>query len=82
MCYVQRGSSWPDGGAVIDLSLMRSVFVDPNTCTAVAEGGCLLGDIDNETALHNLMVPLGHAPITGKGARICALPYTGAQMQP
>lgn len=28
-------------------------------------GGALLGDVDRETALYNLCVPLGHAPVTG-----------------
>ncbi|KAK9815262.1 hypothetical protein WJX72_000860 [[Myrmecia] bisecta] len=65
--HCPRGSCWPNGGAVIDLSLMRSVYVDPIKRVAVAEGGCLLDDIDSETALHNLMVPLGHAPVTGMG---------------
>lgn len=30
-------------------------------------GGCYLGDIDKETSLYGLMVPLGHAPVTGMG---------------
>ncbi|KAK9815373.1 hypothetical protein WJX72_002398 [[Myrmecia] bisecta] len=68
--HCPRNSCWPDGGAVIDLSLMRSVYVDPIACTAVADGGCLLDDIDNETRLHNLMVPLGHAPVTGMGLAV------------
>ncbi|KAK9815895.1 hypothetical protein WJX72_011557 [[Myrmecia] bisecta] len=68
--HCPRNSCWPDGGAVIDLSLMRSVYVDPIACTAVADGGCLLDDIDNETRLHSLMVPLGHAPVTGMGLAV------------
>ncbi|KAL6754129.1 hypothetical protein V8C86DRAFT_2709828 [Haematococcus lacustris] len=54
-------------GMTIDLSLMRSVAVDPVNKVAIADGGCLLGDIDRETALHGLAVPLGHAPVTGMG---------------
>ena len=64
-CVLQRGSSTASGAVVIDLSLMRSVYVDPVRQTAVAEGGCLLDDVDSETAVHGLMVPLGHAPVTG-----------------
>lgn len=30
-------------------------------------GGCRLGDVDAETSLHKVAVPLGHAPITGMG---------------
>ncbi|KAK9837524.1 hypothetical protein WJX84_004400 [Apatococcus fuscideae] len=56
-----------DGGITIDLGLMRSVYVDPEKRTAVAEGGCRLGDVDAETSLYSLAIPLGHAPITGMG---------------
>ena len=30
-------------------------------------GGALLRDIDSETGIYNLAVPLGHAPPTGMG---------------
>ncbi len=30
-------------------------------------GGCRLGDVDAETSLYSLAIPLGHAPITGMG---------------
>ncbi|KAK9831275.1 hypothetical protein WJX74_010167 [Apatococcus lobatus] len=56
-----------EDGVTIDLSLMRGVYVDPEKRIAVAEGGCRLGDVDAETSLHKLAVPLGHAPVTGMG---------------
>ncbi|KAG1675895.1 hypothetical protein FOA52_001552 [Chlamydomonas sp. UWO 241] len=56
-----------NGGMTLDMSLMRSVFVDPVAKVAVVDGGALLGDVDMETALYNLCVPLGHAPVTGMG---------------
>lgn len=54
-------------GLCIDLSLMRGCHVDPVKKVAIAQGGCLLGDIDRETAVYDLMVPMGHAPVTGMG---------------
>ena len=49
---MQGNPSCVDGGVMLDLSLMRGVYVDPVSKTVVAEGGCQLGDIDLETALH------------------------------
>lgn len=37
------------------------------SASTVPAGGCLLGDIDRETAVYGLAVPLGHAPVTGMG---------------
>ncbi|GAB4813845.1 hypothetical protein N2152v2_000891 [Parachlorella kessleri] len=62
--------SFVDGGVLLDMSLMRGVYVDPVSKTVVAEGGCQLGDIDLETALHGLAVPLGVAPTTGMGLAV------------
>ena len=50
---------------MLDMSRLRSVYVDPLTCTATVGVGCRAGDIDRETALHNLLLPLGFAPTTG-----------------
>jgi hypothetical protein len=56
-----------DDGVVIDLSLMRKVTVDPGSKTVRAQGGCLLGDIDQATHQHSLAVPCGINATTGIG---------------
>eukprot|EP00898_Chlorokybus_atmophyticus_P003463 jgi/Chlat1/4117/Chrsp26S04126 len=63
-----KGDALADGGMTLDLSQhMRGVVVDAVTETAVVQGGATLGDIDQETGMYNLMVPCGHASITGMG---------------
>jgi FAD/FMN-containing dehydrogenase len=54
-----------DGGLMIDLSLMRGVWVDPVERIARAQAGCLLGDVDRETQLHGLAAVLGFVSATG-----------------
>lgn len=54
-----------DGGLMLDMSLMRGVWVDPATRTARAQAGCLLGDLDRETQLHGLAAVLGFVSNTG-----------------
>jgi FAD/FMN-containing dehydrogenase len=54
-----------DGGLVIDLALMRGVWVDAPARTALAQAGCLLGDVDRETQLHGLAAVLGFVSNTG-----------------
>lgn len=54
-----------DGGLMIDLSLMRGVWVDPATRAARAQAGCTLGDVDRETQLHGLAAVLGFVSATG-----------------
>ena len=54
-----------DGGLMIDLSLMRGVFVDPSAHVAHAQPGCLLGDVDRETQVHGLAAVLGFVSNTG-----------------
>jgi FAD/FMN-containing dehydrogenase len=54
-----------EGGLMIDLSLMRGVFVDPKARTAHAQAGCTLGDVDRETQLHGLAAVLGFVSATG-----------------
>jgi FAD/FMN-containing dehydrogenase len=54
-----------DGGLMIDLSLMRGVWVDPAARTAQAQAGCLLGDVDRETQVHGLAAVLGFVSNTG-----------------
>ncbi|MDI1247055.1 MAG: FAD-binding oxidoreductase [Rhodoferax sp.] len=54
-----------DGGLMIDLSLMRGVWVDPVARTARAQAGCTLGNLDRETQLHGLAAVLGFVSTTG-----------------
>ncbi len=54
-----------DGGVMLDMSLMRGVWVDPVTRTAHAQPGCLLGDVDRETQVHGLAAVLGFVSNTG-----------------
>jgi len=54
-----------EGGLLIDLSLMRAVWVDPVQRTAHAQGGCTLGDVDRETQVHGLAAVLGFVSATG-----------------
>ncbi len=54
-----------DGGLMIDLSLMRGVFVDPSARVAHVQPGCLLGDVDRETQVHSLAAVLGFVSNTG-----------------
>ena len=59
------GLALAEGGLLLDLSLMRGVWVDPAARVARAQGGCLLGDVDRETQLHGLAAVLGFVSATG-----------------
>jgi FAD/FMN-containing dehydrogenase len=59
------GNAVCDGGVMLDLSPMRGVRVDPAARTAVADPGCLLGDLDRATQEHGLATPLGVMSGTG-----------------
>lgn len=61
------GKATCDDGIIIDLSLMRRVYVDKEKKTARVDGGALLGDVDYETQLHGLAVPAGIISHTGVG---------------
>jgi FAD/FMN-containing dehydrogenase len=54
-----------EGGLMLDMSLMRAVWVDPKARLARAQPGCLLGDVDRETQVHGLAAPLGFVSNTG-----------------
>jgi len=54
-----------DDGVMIDLSLMRSVRVDPSARRARVEGGCTWGDVDRETQAFGLATPGGLISDTG-----------------
>jgi FAD/FMN-containing dehydrogenase len=59
------GSAVCDGGLMIDLSLMRSVRVDPQGKTARVEPGATLADFDREAQAFGLATPLGINSTTG-----------------
>jgi len=59
------GLAAADGALMLDLSLMRGVWVDAAQRIAHAQGGCVLGDVDRETQLHGLAAVLGFVSLTG-----------------
>lgn len=61
------GTAVADGAVMIDLSALREVRVDPDSRTARAGGGCLLGDLDTATAAVGLVCPAGIISHTGLG---------------
>ena len=59
------GLATADGALMLDMSLMRGVWVDTQRKIAHAQAGCLLGDVDRETQLHGLAAVLGFVSLTG-----------------
>jgi len=59
------GNAVCEGGMMIDLSLMKSVRVDPAARTARVGGGATLADFDREAQAHGLATPLGINSTTG-----------------
>ena len=59
------GLATADGALMIDMSLMRGVWVDPQRKVAHALAGCLLGDLDRESQVHGLATVLGFVSLTG-----------------
>lgn len=59
------GLAVAEGGLMIDMSLLRGVWVDAARRTALAQAGCTLGDVDRETQLHGLAAVLGFVSATG-----------------
>jgi hypothetical protein len=59
------GLATADGAMMLDMSLMRGVWVDKQEKIAHAQAGCLLGDMDRETQVHGLATVLGFVSLTG-----------------
>jgi len=59
------GRALCDGGLVIDLSRMKGIHVDAGTRRVRAQPGATLGDLDRETHVHGLSVPVGVVSKTG-----------------
>lgn len=59
------GLATADDAMMLDMSLMRGVWVDPHNRVAHAQAGCLLGDVDRETQVHGLAAVLGFVSLTG-----------------
>jgi hypothetical protein len=54
-----------DGGAVIDLSIMRRLRIDPHHKSVSLEPGVVGGELDQVTQAFGLAVPLGSCPSVG-----------------
>src|SRR6186997_539462 len=52
-------------GLVVDLSMMKSVRVDPTSRTVRVDAGCTSGDVDHATHAFGLAVPFGIVSSTG-----------------
>lgn len=59
------GRALQDNVILIDLSKIRTVFVDPVKKTATVSPGATLGDLDHETQAYGLAVPVGINSTTG-----------------
>ncbi|MGH9309017.1 MAG: FAD-binding oxidoreductase [Vicinamibacterales bacterium] len=59
------GRALCDGGLVIDLSRMKGIHVDPVARRVRVQPGVLLGELDRETHVFGLAVPLGVVSKTG-----------------
>ncbi len=59
------GLAAADGALMLDMSLMRGVWVDTERRLAHAQAGCVLGDVDRDTQVHGLAAVLGFVSLTG-----------------
>ena len=56
-----------DDGVVIDLSMLKSIEVDPRARTVRVGGGCTWAEVDRATGEHGLATPSGIISSTGVG---------------
>jgi FAD/FMN-containing dehydrogenase len=59
------GLAVADDMFMLDMSLMRGAWVDPQHKLVHAQAGCLLGDVDRETQVYGLSTVLGFISLTG-----------------
>jgi FAD/FMN-containing dehydrogenase len=59
------GTAVTEGGAMIDLSRMKGIHVDPVARTARVQPGVVWGELDRETQAHGLAVTGGGVSTTG-----------------
>ena len=59
------GRAVVDGSLMIDLSLMKGIYIDPKERIAVVEGGVLWKELNRETQLHGLATTGGVIGTTG-----------------
>lgn len=59
------GLATADGAMMLDMSMMRGVWVDKEKKMAHGQVGCLLGDVDRETQVYGLATVLGFVSLTG-----------------
>lgn len=59
------GRALCDGGMVIDLSMMKGIHVDAAARRVRVQPGVLLGELDRETHVYGMAVPLGVISRTG-----------------
>jgi FAD/FMN-containing dehydrogenase len=59
------GRAVADGAVMLDLSLMKGVYVDPDARTARVQGGVIWNEFNREAASHGLAVTGGAVSTTG-----------------
>jgi hypothetical protein len=63
--HSMTGDSFCDGGMVIDVSGMKSIQVDNETCSARADAGLTVGEFDRATQAFGLATVLGECSSVG-----------------
>ena len=61
-----------DGALVIDMSLLRSTTVSPESHTVRADAGCMWGDVDHATVAFGMATPSGFLASTGVAGPLSA----------